>query len=114
MVCVMEIVCGAEPQSNVITPPCAAAVRSAPSLQLPGVPVPITAVGFETFASWIGGVHSLSTGPPPLPPEPPLPLDPPLPPAPPVDPPLPPEPPAPPVEPPLPPEPPAPPVDPPL
>jgi hypothetical protein len=41
------MVIGAGPQENVITPPAATAVTTACDVQLPGVPLPMTLVGFE-------------------------------------------------------------------
>jgi hypothetical protein len=48
----------AAPQLKVITPPAVTAARSDASVQLSGVPVPMTFVGFDVSASVIGGVQS--------------------------------------------------------
>src|ERR1039457_1493168 len=74
MVLVTGIVTGAAPQLNVMMPPFFTAALSASKVQVPAVPVPITAVGFDTSAGcapagseavqWVGIVDPLA---PPVP-----------------------------------------------
>ena len=81
MVLVTGIVTGAAPQLNVMMPPFFTAALSASKVQVPAVPVPITAVGFDTSAGcapagseavqWVGIVDPLAPPvPPALPPTP--------------------------------------------
>jgi len=59
---VTVIVTGADPQSNVTTPPPATAAASDFSVQLAAVPVPTTAVGFETSTALAGRSHVAAGG----------------------------------------------------
>ena len=51
-VSVIVIVIGAAPQSKVMIPPCATAATKAAPVQLAGVPLPTTWVGFELSSAW--------------------------------------------------------------
>ena len=48
---VIEIVTGAEPQLNVMIPPCATALTTAAPVQLAAVPVPTVRVGVDVFTA---------------------------------------------------------------